>query len=405
MKASLLLVPGLLLSLFTVGCKDDASKAKPEPTGASSAALTPSASAGAVAKGGAVCTTPGELTDSVSAPFFPKSLGGYCLDPQGEVKTYGEKAKLTMDQVCTSAFDGECEVYKRFGLKRVVSLRYVDGEGKGSAVEVIVSEFADPGAYGMFTFRVGAGDPADPATPKPLQAGAAGAIGTGRAYVWRGSHVVELQYTNENESQDELTKSSAPILTALGKEIGQRLPGALALPPAAQALPTEKLVPNGIAFQPKDVLGFNGVGPAALGFYKDGDKRWRLLSIVKDDVEAAKDAFKTMKSKPGSLPITGVGDEAVHIAVPMGEGDKSGTKVEYLVARKGRQIWGVGDEEYALRAAEGPARDKARLTKEEATEKMKPLLAQPAPAPAASGSAAPKGSAAPATSASAAPKK
>lgn len=401
MKASLLLVPGLLFSLTTGGCKDDASKAKPEPTVTPSA--SPSASAGATRANAAVCTTPGENTDTVSAPFFPKAIGGYCLDPQGEVKTYGEKAKLTMDQVCTSAFDGECEVYKRFGLKRVVSLRYVDGEGKGSAVEVIVSEFADPGAYGMFTFRVAAGDPADPATPKPLQAGAAGAMGTGRAYVWRGSHVVELQYTNENESQEELTKSSAPILTALGKEIGQRLPGALSLPPAAQALPTEKLVPNGIAFQPKDVLGFNGIGPGALGFYKDGDRRWRLLSIVKDDAEAAKDAFKTLKSKPGSLPIAGVGDEAVHIALPMGEGDKSGTKVEYLVARKGRQIWGVGDEEYALRAAEPAAREKARLTKDEATEKMKPLLAQPAPA--ASGSAAPKASAAPATSGSAAPKK
>lgn len=400
MKASLLLVPGLLVALTTVGCKDDASKAKSEPAATPSAA--PSSSAGATAKA-AVCATPGELTDAISAPFFPKSVGGYCVDPQGEVKTYGEKGKLTMDQVCTTAFDGECEVYKRFGLKRVVSLRYVDGEGKGSAVEVIVSEFADPGAYGMFTFRVAAGDPAEPATPKPLQAGAAGAMGTGRAYVWRGAHVVELQYTNENESQEELSKSSATILAALGKEIGQRLPGPLALPPAALALPTEKLVPNGIAFQPKDVLGVNGVGPGALGFYKDGDKRWRLLSIVKDDAEGAKDAFKAMKAKPGSLPIAGIGDEAVHIAVPMGEGDKSGAKVEFLVARKGRQVWGVGDEEYALRAAEGPAREKARVTKDEATEKMKALLALPAPA--ASGSAAPKPSTAPATSGSAAPKK
>src|SRR5690242_3875216 len=167
----------------------------------------PSASA---AKAGACTGGGGELTDPVSAPFFSKSVAGYCVDPQGEVKTYGEKGKLSMDEVCTTAFDGECEVYKKFGLKRVVSLHYVDGSGKGGSVEVNLSEFAtESGAYGMFTMRVVAGDPAEPSTPKQLAAGAAGAIGTGRAYVWRGAHLVELQYVNETESPEQMAKSSA----------------------------------------------------------------------------------------------------------------------------------------------------------------------------------------------------
>ena len=77
-----------------------------------------------------------------------------------------------MDEVCTTAFDGECEVYKRFGLDRVVVLRYVDGSGAPNSVEVNLSRFktAD-GAYAMFTKRVVAdGDPAQ-ATVKPLAAG------------------------------------------------------------------------------------------------------------------------------------------------------------------------------------------------------------------------------------------
>ena len=400
MKASLsLLLPSAALLLSISACKDD-NKAKPEST-----PPPPAMSVAMEAKAGACASGGGDLTDAISAPYFPKTTGGYCIDPQGEVKTYGEKGKLSMEDVCTNAFDGECEVYKRFGLKRVVALRYVDGTGKGGSVEVNLSQFADPGAYGMFTFRVAAGDPAEPATPKPFAAGAAGAIGTGRAYVWRGQYVVELQYTNENESPEALAKSSQTILTAIGKEIGQRLPGPLALPAAAQILPTDKLVPNGIAYPIKDVLGWNGVGPAALGFYKDGDRRWRVLSIVKDDADAAKDAFKTIKSKPGTLPISGLGDEAAHVVLPSSGDDKSATapKVEMLVARKGNQIWGVGDEEYALRAAEGAARDKARLTKDEAIAKLKPLLATPAPA---ASSAAPKGSASAAPSPSAsAPKK
>ena len=398
MKVSLsLLLPSAALLLSVSACKDD-NKAKPEPTSPPAVSAAIETKAGACASGG------GELTDAISAPYFPKAVGGYCVDPQGEVKTYGEKGKLSMDEVCTNAFDGECEVYKRFGLKRVVALRYVDGTGKGGSVEVNLSQFAGPGAYGMFTFRVAAADPAEPSTPKPFAAGAAGAIGTGRAYVWRSQYVVELQYTNENESPEALAKSSETILTAIGKEVGRRLPGPLALPPAAQILPTDKLVPNGIAYPIKDVLGWSGVGPAALGFYKDGDRRWRVLSIVKDDADAAKDAFKTIKSKPGTLPVTGIGDEAAQVVLPSSD-DKSATapKVEMLVARKGNQIWGVGDEEYALRAVDGAAREKARLTKDEARALLKPLVALPAPAVGPTGA---KGwaSAAPVSSASA-PKK
>src|SRR4051812_39243122 len=114
-----ILVLGLLL-VSTPGC-DDKDKAKPEPgIGAPPPPSASGTSAAVCANGG------GNLSDPVSAPFFPKTVGGYCVDPQSEIKTYGEKGKLSMDEVCTTAFDGECEVYKRYGLKRVVSLHYVD---------------------------------------------------------------------------------------------------------------------------------------------------------------------------------------------------------------------------------------------------------------------------------------
>lgn len=395
----------LLFSVAAIAGCDDKEKAKPEGPPGVTPTPPPSSSgpsAAACANGG------GALTDPVSAGFFPKTAGGYCVDPQGEIKTYGEKGKLSMDEVCTTAFDGECEVYKRYGLKRVVSLHYVDGSGKGGQVEVNLSQFADiGGAYGMFTLRTVAGDPAEPSTPKVLAAGGAGAIGTGRAYVWRGVHLVELQYVNENESPEQLTKSSEAILTTVGKDIGDKLPGAKDLPPPAAMLPAEHRVSQGITYAPKDVLGWSGAGPGAIGYYKDGDRRWRVLAIVKDDAEQAKDALKTMKSKPGSLPIANSGgDEGAHVVLP----GNSDPKVEMFVVRKGNVIWGVGDEEYALRAATGADREKARLTKEEATSKMKPLLDIKVPAPAGSASsapaasAAPKGSSAP-TAAPPAPKK
>ncbi len=380
----------LLLLATLTACKDDKAKGDSPPPPPPPPSATSGGTAGACANGG------GTVTDPISAPFFPRTAGGYCLDPQSEVKTYGEKGKLGMDEVCTTAFDGECEVYKRFGLKRVVALHYVDGAGKGGTVEVNLSQFADvAGAYGMFTLRVVAGDPAEPSTPKPLDVGGAGAIGTGRAYVWRGAHLAELQYNNEQESPEQLAKSSDTILRAIAKELGEKLPGALAKPPSAAMLPTEHLVTNGIVFHPTNLYVWNGVGPAAVGYYKEGDRRWRVLSIVKDDVEQAKDAFKTIRSKPGSLPVTGQGEEAAHVVIPAAG---STPKVEALVARKGRALVGVMDEEYALAGANG---EKARISKDEAMAKLKPLLSKEPPAqpggagsaaPATSGSAAPKGS-------------
>jgi len=381
--------------VFVLGACSSCDKDK--PVGSGQGTPPPPPPSAEQAKPGACAQGGGELTDPVSAPFFPRATSGYCIDPQGEVRTYGEKGKMSMDQVCTTAFDGECEVYKGFGLKRVVALHYVDGSGKGGSVEVNLSQFGDePGAYGMYTMRVVAGDPADPSTPKPLAAGASGAIGTGRAYVFRGQYLAELQYTNENESPEQMAKSSEAILGAVGKEIGERLPGAKTLPAAAQALPKENRVPNGILFKPKDLLGYKAVGPGAIGFYKDGDRRWRIVTIVKDDADQAKDTMKTIKAKPGTLPIPNLGDEAAHVVMP---GDGEGApKIEMLVARKGGSIFGVSDEEYALRAA-GANADKARLTKDEAVARIKPLIGSAAGA-AASSSSSGSSASAPASSAS-----
>ena len=73
--------------------------------------------------------------DSVSSAYFPRVAGDYCIDPNGDAKTFGESAAQPLDAVC-DLFDGECEVYKSFGLKRVVTVQYVDGKGSPGNVTV-----------------------------------------------------------------------------------------------------------------------------------------------------------------------------------------------------------------------------------------------------------------------------
>ncbi|MEO7112911.1 MAG: DUF6599 family protein [Polyangiaceae bacterium] len=351
-----------------LGCtKPDAGSTPPPPP-------PPIASGG----GAAVCASGGGTdTDAVSAPFFPRTIGAYCIDPQGDIKTYGEQGKLTMDDVCTTAFDGECEVYKQFGLKRVVALRYVNGNG--GSVEINLSRFAnDDGAFGMYTKRVVAdGDPTDSHAPRPIDASGAGAMGSGRGYAWRGSYLVELTYLNETETPQAMIASSEQILPTVAKVISEKLPGATDKPISARALSTTNLIPNGIAYFPQDPLQLGKIGAGAIGYYKDGTKRYRMLAVQEADVDSAKDAMKTIRGRAGVLPIAALGDEAVLIAIK--DPPDATTKVEWVIARKGALIAGVGGE---------PLTDSDATTKVTKDDKVSHLRAwlnsSPAPAPASS---------------------
>jgi hypothetical protein len=321
----------------------------------------------------------GQDTDKISAPFVPTSVGaapGFCIDPQSEPKTYGDMGKLSMDEVCTTAFDGECEVYKRFGLDRVVVLRYVDGSGAPNSVEVNLSRFKSAdGAYAMFTKRVVAeGDPAR-ATVKPWGAGAAGAMSSSNAYAWRGTYLAELTFVTEDTKMTPQQMADANLRSTgdIAKEIGAKLPGTTDLLPSASVLPVVSRIPLGIAYHPKDALGLSGIGPVAVGYYKEGDKRWREIAMVREAADAAKEAFRAFKLRPGATAVKGLGDEAVQVVLQEAP-DRA--KAEYVVARKGNLVAGVGDEELVLDPAT-PSDKLAplKLTRDEKGQKLTAWLA------------------------------
>jgi hypothetical protein len=321
-----------------------------------------------------VCTSGGgESGDKPTSAYFPRVSGDYCLDPNGETRAYGEDAKGTLDEVCTQQFDGECEVYKSYGLERVVTLRYVDGKGSPGAVAVTLSRYAsNEGGYGFFTKRIVAdGDPREVA-PEPLEAGAVGALGSGIAYVFRGEYVAELSYTNEVESPDQMRESSRRVLPALAKAIGERLPGEPALPAAAQALPADHRIPMGIRYEYQDVLDVAGLGRGAVGYYKDGEKRFRVFVLVRSDEDAAKDVLSTLKKLDGAKVLKDAPVPA--LSVPRQRTDTS-PRVQWVIARHGSRVFGIGDEELVLGADQPPdKRAKVELTEDEKLARLKSLV-------------------------------
>jgi len=321
---------------------------KKEPAAEQGSAPPPIASSkpGACASGG------GTVTDTASAGYFPKLAGGYCIDPNGDARTYGEAAKGTLETVCTELLDGECEVYKNYGLKRVVTLRYVDGGGSPGTVNVIASRFANSeGAYAFFTKRVIAdGDPVD-GTPKELAAGAKGALGTGIAYVWRGEIVAELSYSNELETPDQIKQSSAKVLPDLARQIGDHLPGDVNLLPAVRLLPEAQLVPMGVVYAHRDALGIAGLGAGAVGYYQNGAERYRVAALARADEDSAKDVIGTLKKLPGAKPQKDLGFDAVAFTTREAEG---APQAEWLAGRSGSSVIIVGDEPLKLKpGAEG----------------------------------------------------
>src|SRR4051794_29465769 len=103
---------GLAVAITLVcGCKSNESRGTPPPPAA------PLPKANACEAGG------GTLSDAQSAAVVPRKSSGFCLDPNGGDKVFGEGASLPIDQIC-DMFDGECEIYKGFGVRRVVEMRY-----------------------------------------------------------------------------------------------------------------------------------------------------------------------------------------------------------------------------------------------------------------------------------------
>lgn len=328
----------------------------------------------ASSKPGACSSGGGSVSDAASAAHFPRVAGSYCIDPNGDARTYGEAAKGSLETVCTELLDGECEVYKNYGLKRVVTLRYVDGGGSPGTVNVIASRFASPeGAYAFFTKRVIAdGDPAD-GTPQELAAGAKGALGTGIAYVWRGEIVAELSYSNELETPDQIKATSAKVLPELARLIGEKLPGEAAALPAARLLPEAELVPMGISYAHQNVLGIAGLGAGALGYYKNGSERYRVVVLSRADEDSAKDVIGTLKKLPGAKPQKDLGFDAVVFSTREAEG---APQAEWLAGRSGSNVFIVGDEPLVLK----PGGESPRLAPAARLSRVKALLAQkPAP--------------------------
>ena len=171
-----------------------------------------------------------------------------------------------MDEVCTTAFDGECEVYKRFGLDRVVVLRYVDGSGapeqrRGQPLALRDRRRRVRDVHQARRRRRRPGEGHGEAARRP---GGAGATSSSNAYVWRGQYLAELTFVTEDTKMTPEAMAQANEQSTGADRQGHRRQASRPDRPAALGrarCPPRPHLPLGVAYYPKDALGADGDRP------------------------------------------------------------------------------------------------------------------------------------------------
>lgn len=312
--------------------------------------------------------------DPFARALLPLRSGALCADPHSAEKAFGEDADKPFDRACDELLDGECEIYRKLGALRTMQVRYIDDAGSTGVATVLLTKFqTSEGAYAMFTLRVvGDGDPASEVTPSRIEGASLGAAGVGNALVVRGPFLAEIVFTDESAgSAAALRKAAEPHLVPLAKAIGAKLTGDPSPPPAVALLPPAGQLPLGVRYHTKDVLGIVGVGPGAVGYYREGEKRYRVAAMLRPDGDQAKDLLALFGKEQGASREKAPYDGFVRLVVqPQGE-----LPAEWVFGRARGVVLGVGDEVRVLRdTMTSEERDKVLLSTRDKMEKLKQML-------------------------------
>lgn len=352
------------------------------------------------------------FADARTAAVLPPSVAGFCVHRDDTPEIWGEGTSKDVKDIA-DAIDGAGDVYVRdFFAKRFEIVKYVEATGSQAQIELWVSTFDKPeSAYGLYAYRVVANRDPDPAAAKAAGARPWSAIavsgeavlGTAQAFLWKGNHVVEMTYdADPSKTAEEATAEADRALPMMAKAVGEKILGSTELPLDVRLLPTEQegRIPLGVDYVPpkytrpegkNEALKVTVPGGYALAYMKDEDKRYRVIAVARDEVDAARDAIASFQKLPGAVVMKvdkQTADDAWTFPFAVGSGGPGAEgKAEGVVMRKGRIVLAVIDDELAL----GDAAKKdgwPRLSRDEKVAKLHALLAvrsgPPGPMPAAS---------------------
>lgn len=227
---------------------------------------------------------------------LPSRVGEFCVDPHADVRRYGALGATPLDGVCVELFNGECELYKSFGLEGVKTLRYIENSGSPVTVNVVASSFRrSSGAYGFFTRRVlGDGLPSQ-VTVEPLVVQGRAVAGVGTIIVWRGKEVVELTYVSDEATPEEIEKQSPKVLQPLARAVAEELVGPSEPERAVRFLESLGADKLGVSVFVEGMMGVSGTGPGTMGYFSSGAMPHRIVLAERRDKAGADDLLGLLR--------------------------------------------------------------------------------------------------------------
>lgn len=275
---------------------------------------------------------------------LPVKVAGFCMPAGADVRHFTVGQERGLAAICTELFDGECELYRSYGLESVRVGRYQSAQGGRAMVAVTLTEFTRPtGAFGFFQRRaLGDGHPSQ----SPLRALSVPIgrvfLGSSVAYVWRGRSVVEFTYLDEMATPDAIRAAGQSLLPELARATVGSLTGTSSLPYVAEFLEREPLHPMGVLPLPDGVLGWEGTGDGAIAYASGPEARYKIVLFARPDEAGAKDVLHVVQRALSAPPLTKKTRWVRGRRVRDGFAPES-----WIFAREGRVVLGVGPDEEA----------------------------------------------------------
>lgn len=311
-----------------------------------------------------------EFTHTDLRPVLTPKVADFCIDPNSAPRAYGQDGEGSMDEVCTELFNGECELYKSYGLVRVTTVRFVRNDGSPAMVSANVSRFGgSEGALAFFSRRVLGDQDPKALNLRTLAGQPYAALGTGVAYAQTGPLVVELVYVNENETPAQIRSVSDGLLPQFLAPVRAHLVDN-PLPASVMALPEAHRLPLGVSMEPKNGFGVSGLGPVATGYYEEGSKRYRIAVSDNSDERTAKDVYAGARRLRGFHLLK----EAPFEAFEVRQVDGDGPEVWWLIGKLGYRVAAVSDEPWARRGATPDEQERVSLDRAGKFEVLRRVL-------------------------------
>ncbi len=216
--------------------------------------------------------------------------------------------------------NGAAENYLAFGFREAVSARFRSGERELVADVFTMKDAVN--AFGIFAQeRVMEG--------RTIPVGVEGVLAGSALSFWAGPHYVKITAFDEQPATQEAMQRLAASIAAKIGEAGEA-------PPQLSWFPPEHLLPHGIGYIPKDVLGQSSLSNAFEAKYRSGRAEYRLLVVGPETAEAATQALATYRRF-----LSGTGKPATDLSVPGTDGGfegEDGFNGPVLAVRAGRYL-------------------------------------------------------------------